>query len=208
MLKLFYRKRGKRIFDLIVCCFGGIFLLPLVLIIAILVRFGLGSPVIFRQQRPGINCKPFMLLKFRTMTDETNRDGQLLPDAERLTILGKFLRSTSLDELPSLYNVCKGDMGLVGPRPLLMEYLPLYTSEQMHRHDVLPGITGWAQINGRNSISWERKFDLDREYVDNVSFWFDLKIILTTISTVFLRKGINQSGQVTVEYFQGSLEQP
>lgn len=204
MVEQFYKKAGKRICDLVVCSLGGALLFPLILIIALLVRIKLGSPVIFRQQRPGLDGKPFMLWKFRTMTDEKDSDGQLLPDAERLTTFGKFLRSTSLDELPTLCNVFKGEMSLVGPRPLLMKYLSVYTPEQMRRHDVLPGITGWAQANGRNAISWEEKFAKDVWYVENQSLAVDLKTIWLTISAVIKREGISQSNHVTMPEFRGS----
>ncbi len=178
-------------------------LLPVMVIVAIVVRLRLGSPVVFRQQRPGWHGAPFVMYKFRTMTDRRDAQGNLLPDAERLTALGKFLRSTSLDELPELFNVLKGDMSLVGPRPLLMQYLERYTPEQMRRHDAKPGITGWAQINGRNAISWEEKFTLDVWYVDHQSFWLDMKIIGLTCWKVLLREGIAQEGQVTMTEFQG-----
>jgi len=177
---------------------------PVLLIIALLVRLKLGRPVIFRQERPGLNEKIFTLYKFRTMTNETDKNGELLPDSTRLTKFGGFLRSTSLDELPELLNIIKGDMSIVGPRPLLVKYLPLYNDHQRHRHDVRPGLTGWAQVNGRNAISWEEKFDLDIEYVNNISLLLDLKIIFLTIKKVFLREGINQPGEATMEYFTGS----
>jgi len=164
----------------------------------------MGYPVIFKQKRPGLNGKTFNFYKFRTMTNEKDENGNLLADKDRLTSFGKFLRKTSLDELPSLWNVLKGDMSLVGPRPLLMEYLPLYSDKQMRRHEVKPGITGWAQINGRNAISWEEKFKLDIWYVDNQSFWFDIKIIFLTIWKVLKREGISHSGFATMEKFKGS----
>lgn len=195
----------KRCFDLAVA-----FLLlavgsPLLVMVAIAIRIGLGAPVLFRQQRPGLHGKPFSMCKFRTMTDRSDADGNLLPDSVRLTPFGNFLRSTSLDELPELINVLKGDMSLVGPRPLLMEYLPLYTPEQARRHEVKPGITGWAQVNGRNAISWKEKFALDVWYVDNRSFRLDLKILWLTIVKVFAREGITQEGQATAEKFRGSV---
>ena len=163
----------------------------------------MGSPVVFRQVRPGKNEKLFSIFKFRTMTNEKAPDGELLPDHQRLKGLGRFIRSTSLDELPQLFNVLKGEMSFIGPRPLLIEYLPLYNPEQKRRHDVLPGITGWAQINGRNAISWQRKFELDVEYVERISFLTDLKIILLTLKKVFIREGISQEGHVTMEKFNG-----
>ena len=164
----------------------------------------MGFPIIFIQQRPGINGIPFNFFKFRTMTNETDEKGKLLPDRDRLTPIGRFLRNTSLDEVPSLFNVLKGDMSFVGPRPLLMEYLPLYSNEQMRRHDVKPGITGWAQINGRNSISWEEKFKLDVWYVDNQSLFLDIKIIFITIAKVLKQEGINQGRTITMEKFKGN----
>jgi lipopolysaccharide/colanic/teichoic acid biosynthesis glycosyltransferase len=178
---------------------------PILLLVALLVRFTLGSPILFRQVRPGIHGVPFVLYKLRTMADVRDAAGQLLPDAERLTRIGRFLRSTSLDELPELLNVLKGDMSLVGPRPLLMQYLDRYTPEQMRRHEVRPGITGWAQVNGRNAISWEQKFALDIWYVENSSLWLDLEIILLTLWKAVIREGISQSGHATMEEFHGSL---
>ena len=177
---------------------------PLLLILMVLVRLKLGSPIFFTQVRPGLHGKPFKMIKFRTMTDACDADGNLLPDNIRLTAFGRFLRSTSLDELPELWNVLKGDMSLVGPRPLLMEYLPRYTPEQARRHQTRPGITGWAQINGRNAISWEAKFKLDVWYVDNQSFWLDLKILALTIKKVFVREGISAAGEATMPKFTGS----
>lgn len=177
---------------------------PLLLILMILVRLKLGSPIFFTQVRPGLHGKPFKMIKFRTMTDARDADGNLLPDNIRLTAFGRFLRSTSLDELPELWNVLKGDMSLVGPRPLLMEYLTRYTLEQIRRHEARPGITGWAQINGRNAISWEAKFKLDVWYVDNQSFWLDLKILVLTIKKVFVREGISAEGEATMPKFTGS----
>lgn len=178
-------------------------LAPVLAAIAVAVRANLGSPVFFRQVRPGMGGKPFTMVKFRTMKDAVDAHGRTLPDAERLTRFGQFLRSTSLDELPELWNVLRGEMSLVGPRPLLMEYLPLYTPEQARRHEVRPGITGWAQINGRNAISWEEKFALDLWYVDNRAFWLDIKILLLTLKKVFVREGISQEGQATAEKFGG-----
>lgn len=201
---MFYRKYGKRILDIILSLIAIIILSPVFLVIAILVKIKLGSPVIFKQERPGLNEKIFTLFKFRTMTNERDENGNLLPDSVRLNNFGRFLRSTSLDELPELFNILKGDMSIVGPRPLLVKYLPLYNDHQRHRHDVRPGLTGWAQVNGRNAISWEEKFDLDIEYVNNISLLLDLKIIFLTIKKVFLREGINQPGEATMEYFTGS----
>ncbi|SKA89392.1 Sugar transferase involved in LPS biosynthesis (colanic, teichoic acid) [Thiothrix eikelboomii] len=194
----------KRILDLSATLFGLILLAPIILILAILIRLKLGSPVFFTQTRPGLHAKPFKMVKFRTMTDARDAAGNLLPDNIRLTAFGRFLRSTSLDELPELWNVLKGEMSLVGPRPLLMEYLPLYSTEQARRHEVRPGITGWAQINGRNAISWEEKFKLDVWYVDNQSFWLDLKILVLTIKKVFVREGISAEGEATMPKFTGS----
>jgi lipopolysaccharide/colanic/teichoic acid biosynthesis glycosyltransferase len=179
-------------------------LAPLLGLLAVTVAAKLGTPVVFRQQRPGLNGRPFTILKFRTMTDARDAADRLLPDAHRLTSFGKFLRSTSLDELPELVNVLRGEMSLVGPRPLLMEYLPLYSAEQRRRHDVLPGITGWAQINGRNAASWPRKFELDTWYVDHQSLWLDLKILALTVWKVLKRDGINQPGRATADKFCGS----
>jgi len=194
----------KRLFDLVV----ALLLLPSIflmcLMITLFVKIKLGSPVIFTQLRPGLNGKIFNMVKFRTMTNKCDLDGNLLPDSIRLTKFGKFLRSTSLDELPGLWNVIKGNMSLVGPRPLLVEYLPLYNDRQMRRHEVLPGITGWAQVNGRNAISWDEKFDLDVWYVDNQSIWLDVKILWLTVKKVIMRDGINQDGQATSEYFKGN----
>lgn len=193
----------KRFFDLFLTCSGLLVIWPLVLLLAVLVRFKLGSPVFYCQQRPGLNGRPFMMYKFRTMTDDRDSGGNLLPDRERLTRFGIFLRGSSLDELPELINVLNGDMSLVGPRPLLMHYLPLYSPEQARRHEVRPGITGWAQVNGRNAISWEDKFKLDVWYIDNQSFWLDLKILWMTFNKVFKREGISQEGQATMSEFKG-----
>ena len=196
--------RPKRLFDLLISLLVLLLLFPLLGLLALLVRLKLGSPVLFRQQRPGLHGKPFTLIKFRTMTDKRDAQGNLLPDAERLTKFGKFLRASSLDELPELWNVLKGEMSLVGPRPLLMQYLPLYTPEQARRHEVRPGITGWAQVNGRNALSWEEKFALDVWYVDNRTLWLDLKIIWLTILKIVKREDINQPGQATMMPFEGS----
>ena len=179
---------------------------PALLILALVIRLKLGSPVLFRQTRPGLKSKPFSMVKFRTMTDERDAGGNLLSDEERLVPFGRFLRSTSLDELPELFNVLKGDMSLVGPRPLLMEYLPLYNADQLRRHEVRPGITGWAQVNGRNSVGWQEKFDLDVWYVDNAGFLLDLKILALTVWRVMRRDGIAKDGHVTTDYFRGNGE--
>ncbi|WP_191567072.1 sugar transferase [Metabacillus idriensis] len=194
----------KRSFDLCVSLTLLIFLSPMLIILASLVKLKLGSPIIFKQQRPGLNGKPFYFYKFRSMTDEKDLNGQLLPDDIRLTPFGGFIRKYSLDEFPQLFNVVKGDISLVGPRPLLMEYVPLYTGEQYKRHLVKPGITGWAQINGRNAITWEEKFKLDIWYVDHQSFLLDLKILYITIFKILKSEGINQPGNVTMEKFKGS----
>ncbi|MDT8861103.1 sugar transferase [Alkalihalobacillus sp. MEB130] len=193
----------KRAFDLIISLSLLLLLLPVITIVAILIRKKLGQPVIFKQERPGLHGKAFYLYKFRTMTDAKDHNGNLLSDHLRLTSFGLLLRKFSLDEFPQLINVIKGDISLVGPRPLLMEYLPLYTREQLKRHDVRPGITGWAQINGRNAISWEEKFQLDVWYVQNQSFLLDLKILFLTVYKVCKSEGINQPGKVTMERFQG-----
>ena len=193
----------KRFFDLLITSLGLIIILPLMLLISLLVRIFLGNPALFRQPRPGYKGRPFITYKFRTMTNRCGADGNLLPDAERLTPFGRFLRSTSLDDLPQLFNVLRGEMSLVGPRPLLMQYLERYTPEQARRHDVLPGITGWAQINGRNALDWDEKFRLDVWYVDHWSFWLDVKILIVTPWKVFKREGINQPGHVTMEEFKG-----
>ena len=182
---------------------GLIVLGPLLITIVILVRVKLGSPVLFRQQRPGLHARPFYVCKFRTMTDQKDSEGRLLPDEVRLTPFGMLLRRLSLDELPQLFNVIKGDLSLVGPRPLLPEYLPLYSARQARRHEVKPGITGWAQVNGRNAISWEEKFQLDVWYVEHRSFWLDLKILWMTFHKVFKREGICQKGRATIEKFRG-----
>lgn len=201
-----YRKYIKRILDFTLSLIALIILSPILLITAILVKIKLGSPVIFKQERPGLNEKIFTLYKFRTMTDKKDEEGNLLPDYERLTKFGKLLRSTSLDELPELINILKGDMSIVGPRPLLVEYLVLYNEEQKHRHDVRPGLTGLAQVGGRNSISWEEKFKEDIQYIENISLVEDIKIILKTVIKVFKREGISQEGNETIEKFKGSEE--
>ncbi|AOY52882.1 sugar transferase [Clostridium perfringens] len=194
----------KRTFDIIASLGGLIVFSPIIIVVAILVRVNLGSPILFTQDRVGKNNKIFKMMKFRTMKDGVDKYGNLLPDSERLTNFGKILRSTSLDELPELINILKGDMSLIGPRPLLVEYLPLYSEEQKRRHDVLPGLTGWAQINGRNSISWGEKFKLDVYYVNNWSIWLDIKIFFLTFSKLFRRDGINQEGMATAVKFDGS----
>jgi lipopolysaccharide/colanic/teichoic acid biosynthesis glycosyltransferase len=194
----------KRVFDLVISLFALIVLCPIVLTTAILVRIKLGSPILFTQERPGLNGKTFKMMKFRTMLDASDKHGNQLPDDQRMTAFGAFLRSASLDELPGLFNVIKGDMSLVGPRPLLVQYLPLYNQIQARRHNVRPGITGWAQINGRNAISWEDKFAFDVWYVDNQSFWLDFKILLLTVKKVFVREGISADGHVTIEAFKGT----
>ncbi|MCU1772393.1 sugar transferase [Pseudomonas sp. 13B_3.2_Bac1] len=195
---------SKRLFDIVASMAGLIVLSPVIVIVAYLIRKRLGSPILFRQVRPGLGGKPFEMVKFRTMRDALDANGNPLPDSERMTGFGSFLRSSSLDELPELWNVIKGDMSLVGPRPLLMEYLPLYDTLQVRRHDVRPGVTGWAQINGRNALSWEEKFKLDVWYVDNQSLWLDIKIILLTVKKVLVRDGISAQGEVTMTKFTGS----
>ncbi|NLQ18987.1 sugar transferase [Marinomonas sp. M1K-6] len=194
----------KKTFDFTVALLALIALSPLIFIVALLIRFKLGSPILFTQDRPGLNGRVFKMMKFRSMLDAKDKQGNLLPDEQRMTKFGAFLRSTSLDELPGLFNVLKGDMSLVGPRPLLVQYLPLYSAEQARRHNVRPGITGWAQVNGRNAISWEDKFKLDVWYVDNQSFWLDIKILLLTVKKVFVREGISADGHVTMTRFEGS----
>lgn len=194
---------AKRAFDILVATLVLALTAPLALIIALLVRWRLGSPVLLRQQRPGLHGRPFTLYKFRSMTDERDASGNLLPDEQRLTRFGRFLRASSLDEMPELWNVLRGEMSLVGPRPLLMEYLPLYTAEQSRRHEVLPGVTGWAQVNGRNTLSWKENFALDVWYVDNRSFRLDMKILALTFWKVVRREGISQQGHATREKFDG-----
>lgn len=193
----------KRIFDFTASLCGLILLSPILIVVALLIRLNLGSPIFFTQDRVGKNNKVFKMIKFRSMKDGVDKDGNLLPDEMRLTKFGKMLRSTSLDELPELINVLKGDMSLIGPRPLLVDYLPLYNEDQIRRHNVLPGLTGWAQINGRNSLSWNEKFNLDVWYVDNWSLTLDIKIFFLTIYKVFKREGISQDGNVTMERFNG-----
>jgi len=193
----------KRLFDLLLTSLALVILSPILLVVALFVRIYHGRPVIFTQKRPGFKGTPFHIYKFRTMTEARDPNGNLRPDAERLTRLGRFLRTTSLDELPELFNILRGEMSLVGPRPLLMQYLERYSPEQARRHNVLPGLTGWAQVNGRNALTWEDKFKLDVWYVDNWSFWLDLKIIILTLWKVFKREGISQPGHATAEEFMG-----
>ena len=196
----------KRLFDVI----GSLFILsvlsPLLFVLAIVIRYKLGEGVLFRQRRPGLNGHVFEMIKFRSMTDELDQNGNVLPDSERLTHFGNMLRKSSLDEIPGLWCVLKGDMSLVGPRPLLLEYLPLYNQEQARRHNVRPGITGWAQVNGRNTISWEKKFELDVWYVDNYSFWLDIKILFLTVKKVLISEDINFSNEQTEDYFKGTSD--
>ena len=194
----------KRLFDIVVSACALLMLALPMLVVIWMVRRKLGSPVFFTQMRPGLQGQPFLMVKFRTMTDARGPDGALLPDADRLTPFGRFLRATSLDELPELWNVLKGDMSLVGPRPLLMEYLPLYSPEQSRRHAVRPGVTGWAQVNGRNTLSWDDKFELDVWYVDHRSLWLDLKILWLTVRKVLVREGISAAGEATMGKFTGS----
>jgi undecaprenyl phosphate N,N'-diacetylbacillosamine 1-phosphate transferase len=202
-----YRRMVKRPMDFILSLIAIIVLSPVLLVVAILVRVNLGSPVLFKQKRPGLNEKIFLMYKFRTMTDERDKNGELLPDSVRLTKFGRFLRSTSLDELPELFNILKGDMSIIGPRPLLVQYLPLYNEYQKRRHEVRPGLSGLAQVSGRNAISWEDKFCLDVEYVDNVSFMGDWKIICLTLKKVFIREGINSETADTMEPFKGTIKE-
>lgn len=197
----------KRFFDIIVSAVTLILFFPALLIVSLLVKTKLGSPIFFRQVRPGKDGRTFELIKFRTMLDANDSEGNPLPDSERLTRFGRLLRSTSLDELPSLWNVLKGDMSLVGPRPLLVDYLELYSLEQARRHEVRPGITGWAQVNGRNAIGWDEKFKLDVWYVDNCSLWLDIKILLMTVNKVFKREGISATGQATMPIFEGAKKE-
>lgn len=203
-MKNVYKFFVKRCLDFVLSLLALILLSPVLLIVAVLVRIKLGTPVIFKQERPGRNEKIFRMYKFRTMTDQKDSEGRLLPDEIRLTSFGKKLRSTSLDELPELFNILKGDMSIVGPRPLLVRYLPLYNERQRHRHDVRPGFTGLAQVNGRNSISWEEKFEWDIKYIQHITFLGDVKIILKTIKTVIRRDGISSETSVTMEEFKGS----
>lgn len=197
----------KRLFDFFVALFALIILSPVFLVLSALVLINLGRPIFFTQERPGRQGRPFKMVKFRTMLNTTDSSGALLPNNQRLTKFGKWLRATSLDELPELWNVLTGNMSLVGPRPLLMEYLPLYNAEQHRRHDVRPGITGWAQVNGRNAITWEEKFAHDLWYVDNQSIWLDIKILLLTVKAVFAREGINASTDITMPKFKGTANQ-
>ena len=194
----------KRLFDIVASASGLIFLSPVFLILIYLIRKNLGEPVFFTQERPGKDGKPFKMIKFRSMRDAVDKDGNPLPDSERLTPFGKKLRATSLDELPELWNVLKGDMSLVGPRPLLMSYLPLYNEFQNRRHEMKPGVTGWAQVNGRNAISWDEKFAHDVWYIDNFSFWLDIKILFLTVKKVFVKEGISAEGEATMPYFTGN----
>lgn len=200
-----YKYFFKRLIDFIIVFCVLVVIWPILLIITLWLHFAnKGAGAFFAQERPGKGGKVFKVIKFKSMTDERDADGNLLPDADRLTNVGRFVRSTSIDELPQLINVLKGDMALIGPRPLLVQYLPLYSKEQARRHDVRPGITGWAQVNGRNAISWTKKFELDVWYVDHCSFWLDVKIIFLTIKKVFVREGISQEGQATMEFFTGN----
>ncbi|XME01459.1 sugar transferase [Lachnospiraceae bacterium C1.1] len=201
---MIYRKYLKRIFDIVFSLLAIVMLSPVLIITAILVRIKLGSPVLFRQERPGLHGKIFGLYKFRSMTDERDENGELKSDEIRLTSFGKKLRATSLDELPEFFNILKGEMSFVGPRPLLVQYLPLYNERQAHRHDCLPGLTGLAQINGRNALSWEKKFEYDVEYTENISFALDMKIIFMTFGKVFARDGISSSTSATMEVFTGT----
>ena len=194
----------KRLFDIISSASGLIFLSPVFLILIYLIRKNLGEPVFFTQERPGKDGKPFKMIKFRSMRDAVDKDGNPLPDSERLTPFGKKLRATSLDELPELWNVLKGDMSLVGPRPLLMSYLPLYNEFQNRRHEMKPGVTGWAQVNGRNALSWDEKFAHDIWYIDHYSFWLDMKILFLTVKKVFIKEGISAEGEATMPYFTGN----
>lgn len=194
----------KRLFDIVASAAGLIILSPVFLILIYLIKKNLGSPVFFTQERPGLNGKPFKMIKFRSMRDAVDAQGNPLPDSERLTPFGKKLRATSLDELPELWNVLKGEMSLVGPRPLLMHYLPLYNDFQNRRHEMKPGVTGWAQVNGRNALSWDEKFAHDVWYIDNHSFWLDMKILLLTVKKVFIKEGISAEGEATMPYFTGN----
>jgi lipopolysaccharide/colanic/teichoic acid biosynthesis glycosyltransferase len=194
----------KRVFDFLAAMFALVALSVPLIAVGMLVRVRLGSPVLFKQTRPGRGGRPFEMLKFRTMTDERDAAGRLKPDSERLTDFGRWLRATSLDELPELWNVLKGDMSLVGPRPLLMHYLPLYSPRQARRHEVRPGITGWAQVNGRNALTWQQKFELDVWYVENRSFWLDLRILWLTVRSVLRREGISAAGEATMPAFTGN----
>lgn len=194
----------KRLFDIIASASGLLILSPVFLVLIYLIRKNLGAPVFFTQERPGKDGKPFKMIKFRSMRDALDADGNPLPDGERLTPFGKKLRATSLDELPELWNVLKGDMSLVGPRPLLMQYLPLYNEFQYRRHEMRPGVTGWAQVNGRNALSWDEKFAHDVWYIDHFSFWLDIKILFLTVKKVFIKEGISAEGEATMPYFTGN----
>ena len=207
MRNSFYNRFLKRFFDIVLSFFALVLLSPLLAVLAVLVRIKLGSPVLFTQERPGKNGKIFRLYKFRTMTDERDENGELLPDDVRLTRFGQMLRSTSLDELPEFFNILRGDMSFIGPRPLLVSYLPLYNEKQRHRHDVRPGLTGLAQCSGRNLLSWEDRFDLDVEYVQNLSFGMDISIIFRTVRGILKKEGISSETSVTMEPFRGSAEQ-
>lgn len=207
MRQTFYMRRGKRLFDLTAATLLLLVTAPLIALVALAVRFKLGSPVLFCQERPGWRAETFRMFKFRTMTDTQARDGSLRPDAERLTRFGRFLRSTSLDELPELINIIRGEMSLVGPRPLLMEYLELYDDEQMRRHEVLPGLTGWAQVNGRNAAAWRDRFRMDVWYVDHLSFALDVRILWLTLFKALLRLDIQQPGHATAERFRGDRDE-
>ena len=202
-----YRHFLKRVLDIVISFCALAVLWPLLLVVAVLVRIKLGSPVLFSQERPGKDEKIFRMYKFRTMTDERDENGALLPDEVRLTSFGKFLRSTSLDELPELWAIFTGKMSFVGPRPLLVQYLPLYNEEQHRRHAVRPGLTGWAQVNGRNLVSWQERFRLDVEYVDKMSLWMDIKIMFLTVKTVLVREGISSETSETMEFFRGNEEE-
>lgn len=204
----FYKKIGKRVFDFTVAMSAMLLLSPIFIAIAAVIKIGLGGPVLFCQERPGKNGRVFKMYKFRSMTDARDESGVLLPDSERLTLLGKWLRSTSLDELPELWNVIWGEMSFVGPRPLLKKYLPRYTPEQAKRHHVLPGLTGLAQVKGRNSLSWEEKFEYDIQYTDKISFVFDLKILIETIFSVIKRQGVSSKGYATMPEFKGTSDVP
>jgi lipopolysaccharide/colanic/teichoic acid biosynthesis glycosyltransferase len=197
---------GKRAFDIVVSAISIVVLSPLLLLIALLVRIFIGPPVLFLQERPGYKARPFRIIKFRTMTEAQDARGAPLPDSQRLTPLGRWLRLTSLDELPELFNILRGDMSFIGPRPLLMEYLPLYSPQQMRRHEVPPGLTGWAQVNGRNALSWPERFDLDVWYVDHRSLWLEVRILFLTIWKVLSREGVNQPGQATMRKFTGNRD--
>ena len=201
-----YQKYIKRLLDIIISFTALVILSPVLLVTAVMVRVKLGSPVIFHQDRPGCHEKVFRLCKIRSMTDERGADGELLPDEVRLTKFGKTLRATSLDELPELWNILKGDMSLIGPRPLLVKYLPLYNELQRHRHDVRPGLTGWAQVNGRNAITWEQRFEYDVDYVEHISFWMDLKILFRTVAVVFGHRGISSATDATMKAFTGTKD--